>query len=272
MIALLGGAGCEPKPPVEEPNARTVKIGDLAPKTAQSRQAQFLATVVIDVHAFDLPADNVGKLDDLWETLSAKSLWMTSYDAFRRNSFRVRSGRIEAWQRILDLLAKAGAQKVGVSTLMVNDNDSTDRPILGLPPLAAISFFDEASLPQKVVLGPGPLVLRLRTELVSGMRGVRKLIVYPAYGAPISSGVPRLQEKEREREFTFSSAAFAAQMGKGDLFVLAPTEYTGERLTLGGLVFNKAEPVTFIDPAKREPAKQKPAVRVLIFVCMGIRD
>jgi hypothetical protein len=197
---------------------------------------------------------------------------MTHYDSFRQNSFRVRSGRFEAWQRILDLLAQAGAQKVGVATLMVSDDDSTDWLIVSSPSPGTVSFVDEALLPQKANLGPGRLVLRLRAEPVPGVRGVRRLIAYPAHSSFLTSAIPKLQEKLTESDFVFDSAAFAAQMGRGDLVVLAPVEYTGERFTLGGLFFNKAEPVTFLDPARRQLPQQKPAVRVLILVCTGIRD
>jgi hypothetical protein len=272
MLVLIGGAGCPPQPPTEKPTAESIKIGDIAPKAGAARKPQFLTTAAIDVHTFDLPAENVGKLDDLWEILSTKSIWMTSYNAFRQNSFRVRSGRIEAWQRIADLLTKAGAQRIGTSTLMVNDTDPTDWSIMSSPSPGTISFADESLLRQEVNLGAGRLVLRLRTEPIPGVRGVRRLIAYPAHSLPVSSGIPELQAQIKQNEFTFSAAAFAAQMGPGDLLVLAPTEYTGERLTLGGLFFNKPEPVTFIDATTRQFVKQGPAVRILVLVCMGIKD
>jgi hypothetical protein len=272
MIVLVVGAGCPPQSPKDEPITDGVKIGDLAPKTGAPRRADFLAAAAIDVYVFDLPARNVDQLTDLWETLSTKSLWMTSYDSFRRNFFRVRSGRVEAWKQILDLLAKAGAQKVGTATLIVNDKDPTDWPLVNTPAGSTLSFFDENSLEQTITLPSGQLVLRLQAEPVPGVRGVRKLIVYPAHNLSLSSAIPELQKKLKENEFAFHSAAFAAQMAPGDLVVLAPTEYTGERLSLGGLFFNKAEPVTFLDPAAKQLPTQEPAVRVLILVCAGIKD
>jgi hypothetical protein len=272
LVVLIGSAGCPPQPPTAEPMDEGIKIGELAPKTDKPRQAKFLVTAAIDVHVFDLPAANVDKLDDVWDALSTKSIWMTNYEAFRRNAFRVRSGRLDAWRRIPDLLAKAGAQKVGTATLMVNDKDSTDWPIVNSPGPTAVSFVDENLLTQTANLGPGRLVLRLRTEPVPGARGVRKLIAYPAYTLPVSSAIPELQEKLKESEFIFRSAAFAAQMGPGDIVVLAPDEYTGERLTLGGRFFNRAEPVTFLNPDARQFPRQEPAVRVLVLVCTDIRD
>ena len=225
----------------------------------------------IEAHVFDLPSRNVDSLTDLWETLSTKSLWMTSYDAFRRNSFRVRSGRVEAWRQIQDLLTRAGAQKVGTATLMVSDKDSTDWPVANIPSGSAISFFDENLSEQTVNLASGRLVLRLQAEPVPGVRGTRKLILYPAYSLPVTTAIPQLQKRLREDEFAFHPAAFAAQMTPGDLVVLAPTESTGERLSLGGLFFNKPEPVTFVDPASKR-ATQESAVRVLVLICAGIKD
>jgi hypothetical protein len=270
MMLLFAGAGCTPQPPKEKPAAENIRLGDLAPKNSPSRQARISTAATIEIHTFDLPAENVGRLDDLWEALSTKSIWMTNYNSFRQNSFRVRSGRIEAWQKILDFLTKAGAQKVGVATLTVNDKDPTDWPIANSPPM--ISFVDEAALRQKINVGLGQLALRLQTEPVPGVRGVRKLIAYPVHAIPMSSAIPKLQAKIKEGEFIFNSVAFAAQMSLGDLLVLAPGEYTGERLTLGGLFFNKAEPVAFRDPAARQLPKRGPAVRVWVLVCAGVQD
>ncbi len=272
VIVLVAGTGCTPPPAPDKTVTEGIKIGELAPKNSTPRQAQFLVAASIDVHVFDLPARNVERLTDLWEALSTKSVWMTSYEAFRRNNFRVRSGKVGAWRQILDLLTQAGAQRVGTATLMVNDRDSTDWPLINMPAAGPITFFDENSLEQSAPLASGQLVLRLRAEPVPGLRGVRKLVVYPAYNPPLSSAIPELQKKLKENEVAFHAAAFAAQMGPGDLVVLAPNEYTGERLSLGGLFFNKAVPVTFLDPASSELPKKEPAVRVLILVCAGVKD
>jgi hypothetical protein len=272
LISLVGLAGCWPQPPKEQPVNEGVRIGDLAPKDGTPRQAEFLATATLDVHLFDLPAKNVDQLENLWGILAARSIWMTSYDAFRRNSFRVRSGRTESWRQITELLTKAGAQRVGTTTLMLNDKDPMDWPIVPTPAGSQVTFFDENTLDRTATLAPGQLVMRLWAEPVPGIRGARKVIVYPAYGSAMSSAIPELQKQLRENEVAFRSAAFAAQMTPGDLVVLAPVEYTGERLSLGGLFFNKADPVMFLDPESKELPRRAPAVRVLILVCTGVRD
>jgi hypothetical protein len=269
---LVGALGCQSRPPEQKPIWEDVKIGDIASTTGKPRRAQFLVTATIDIYSLDLPAANVEKLDSLWNVLSSKSIWMSSYKAFRENSLRVRSGRIENWRQIQSLLTEAGAQVASTTTLMLNDSDPTDWPLVNLPTARAISFIDESLLEQKANLGPGQFVLRLRTEPIPGLRGVRKLVAYPVHKPPLGSAIPELQEKLKESEFIFSAACFGFQMGPGDLIVLAPDQYTGEQLSLGGLLFNKAERMVFLNPATRQVPTQEPAVRVFIIVCTGIKD
>ena len=59
-------------------------------------------------------------------------------------------------------------------------------------------------------------------------------------------------------------------MGPGDLVVLGPETYTGERVTLGGLFFNRPDEVLFFNPDKKTPPQRRPAVRVYIIVCSRV--
>ncbi len=270
--ALAAAAGCETSSKQEIPIWQEIKIGDLAPKGGERPQAKFLVTARFDIHVFDLPADNVEKLEDLWRMLSAKPIRTNSYSAFAQNSFRVRLGRVEMWDGLLGLLKEAGVQKAATNALGVGDDAPTDLPIAELPRPCTISFAAANLLWQQAKVEPGRLVLRLYAEPIAGARGVRKIVAYPVHAPAVSSAIPELEARLREGEFHFASAAFAAQMGPGDLLVLGPNQYSAERMTLGGLVFNEPQDVLFIDPEKSVPPERKPAVRVYVLVCAGIAD
>ncbi len=233
---------------------------------------QVLATVHIEIHTMDVPAENVGRLDDLWQMLSPGTIRMNSYTAFSENSFRVKSGRTEMWDQIRQLLTEADGRQVATTSLVVPDNDKTDFPIAELPVGRPISFVGSNLTKQSVTVGPGVLALRLRAEPMPWTRGVRKIIAYPAHTLPLASPIPELQAGAQQREFYFAPAAFALQMGPGDLVVLGPDEYSGERRTLGGLFFSNPEGTMFFNPSKRLPPARKPAVRVYILVCTGISE
>lgn len=271
IFCLLAAAGCETSPAEEEQIWRDIKLAEIAlPPGDRLDPPQFFGTVNMEVHVMELPADNVGRLEDLWRVLSAKPIRMTSYNAFSYNSFRVRAGRTEVWRQIEELLMATDGQKVSTTSLIVPDNDTADFPIANLPVGRQIAFIGSNLMRQTANVGPGMLTLRLRAEPIPWARGVRKIIAYPTYTLPVTSAIPQFQDKTRQREFYFAPAAFALQMGPGDLVVLGPDQYSGERGTLGGIFFNQPEGRLFFNPGKRTPPVHKPAVRLYILVCTGV--
>ncbi len=268
---LLNLAGCESTP--EKEPVPKIKIGDLAPKSQAERpQARFLSTARFNVYVMDIPAENVEKLDDLWQILSAKPIRMNSYGAFSENSFRVRFGRMETLQDIERLLVAAGGQEAGTTSLVISDDQPTDLPVASMPRPSSISYVAMDLSWKKTEVGPGMLVLRLRSEAVPGVRGVRKIIAYPTHTLAATNTIPELNNKTRDFEFHFASAAFAAQMGPGDLVVLGPDTYKNEQVTLGGRFFSKPGGTLFFDRTKSLPPRHLPSVRVFVLVCTQMND
>jgi hypothetical protein len=269
---VLGVAGCK-TPPKADSALEDVKIPELAPRPGdRPPPPQFLVTVLLDVHVLELPADNIDKLQAVWQTLSAANIRLMSYNAFSENSFRILFGKFAQWQKIRELLGEADAQQVTTISLTVSDNDKTDLPIAEIPVPRPITFVGNNLSKQTANVGAGLLALRLVAEPNPWVRGARKIIGYPAYTIPTSGVIPELQARALRQEFPFESAAFACEMRPGDLLVLGPEKYTGERVTLGGLFFNKADETLFFNPNKAKPAERKPAFRVYILVCRQISD
>jgi hypothetical protein len=268
---IVGSAGCQSTPQSEEQIWAQTKIGDLAPRDALPAP-QFFTSVAMDVHVLELPAENVDRLDDLWPLLSAKPIHLSSYSGFTENSFRMRAGRMEVLEQVISLLADAGIQKAATFSIVLPSNDTSDLPVADLPVARQITFVGNNLMKQTANVGPGVLALRLRAEPIPWARGVHKIIGYPTYTIPIVSAITPLQERARRNEFYFEPAAFAVQMAPGDLIVIGPDRYTGERLSLGGLFFNKPEGTLFFNPSTRTPPTIRPAVRIYILVCMAIND
>ena len=274
ILWIVGGTGCKTAPKEERQIWQQVKIGDLAPTMREKdrEKANFFATVQMEIRVLELPGENVNQLDDLWRQLSPKLVFTSSYNAFTDNAFRVKSGRVETLEKIQKVLAEAGAQRTATLSLAIPDNDTSDLPITDLPIGRTIAFVGNNLASQTVNVGPGSLVLRLRAEPIPWARGVRKIIAYPTYTLPTSSAIPQLHLMARKNEFYFAPAAFAIQMGPGDLVVLGPDTYTGEQLTLGGLFFNNPQGRLFFDPAKADPPQFKPGARVYVLICRGISE
>jgi hypothetical protein len=268
----LGAPGCQGGSARQpSPLAGGVTIPELAPPPGdRPPPPQFLVSVGLEIHVLDLPADNIDQLQNLWQILSAAPIRLMSYNAFSENYFRLLAGKIEMWERIQTLLAQADAQPVTTVSLTVAANDKTDLPIAPIPLARPIAFIGTDLSKQAANVGPGLLALRLVAEPIPWARSVRKVIGCPVYTLPTSGAIPELQAQSLRREFYFAPAAFAGQMGPGDLLVLGPEKYTGERATLGGLFFNKPEETLFFNPNKPKPPERKPAVRVYILVCTHV--
>jgi len=268
---VLGPGGCKSPSKLPDPVAGAVKIPDLAaPPKDRPPPPQFFATVSLDVHILELPADNIDKLQAVWQILSAAPIRLSSYNAFSENSFRLLFGKVQMWERIQTLLAEADAQPVTTVSLTLADTDKSDLPIAEIPVARPISFVAGNLSQQTANVGPGILALRLMAESSPWARGVRKIIGYPAYTLPVTGSIPQLQAQTLRREFYFESAAFACQMGPGDLLVLGPEKYTGERVTLGGLFFNRPDETLFFNPNKRTPPERKRAIRVYVLLCTRV--
>jgi len=282
---VLGLPGCtSPAPP---PGAATegVTLPELAPPPVdRPPPPAFFNTVSLDIHVLDLPADNVDRLGALWQILSAGPIRLTSYNAFTENSFRLLYGKVALWEKIQALLAQADAQPVTIVTLTLADNDSTDLPIAQIPVAWPIAFVGTDLSQQIAHVGPGMLVLRLWAQPNPWARGVRKIVGRPTYTIPVTGAIPQLQAQALRREFPFEPTAFACQMGPGDLLVLGPEKYTGERGTLGGLFFNKPDETLFFNPSQPKPPARKgspnatvgvwgprPAVRLYLLVCTAVQ-
>src|SRR4030042_3190545 len=97
--------GCT-KPEQEMPIWEQVKIGDLAPYDAgKTQKVELLKMTKLDVHIFEIPADNIAEIDKIRKKLFISPLQLKDYKAFSANSFMVRFGQVDLWRQTNDWLA-----------------------------------------------------------------------------------------------------------------------------------------------------------------------
>jgi len=270
MSLLLTGCNAPKK---SKPVWEGVKLGDLAPSDSyQLPRPQLLKTINFDVHIFEIPAESISELDNVWNFLYARSFRFNSQYAFNANSFIVRFGQMPMWDKINDLLFSTGGQRVLKISLLLFDNRPNDLTISGLDKQQTVFYVSSDSSREKATIGPGLLVLRIKAVKIPGSRGVSIVAAQPVFTQPIRSSIPALADRARLHEFAFSSAAFGLKMGPGDFLVLGPKEYISDGSTLGGLLFSKPEGSLFFDGVKHKVPERKPAVRVFLLVCTGISD
>jgi len=255
--------------PEEEPIWEKVKIGDLAPRRSDKPpSARLIKTINFDLHIFEIPAENIDKLDDTRKNLYTKPLRFNSLHAFSANSFSVCFGQIRMLDQIYNLLLAASGKILTKVSLMLADGQAETITITALDGPRTIFFTSTYGSREGANIGPGILALRLKAQTIPGSRGVCDVTAYPVFSPPIVKGaIPQLEEQAKIREFPFSAAAFALKMSPGDFILLGPKEYISDQTALAGLFFSNPEGSLFFSETERKPPELKPAVRIFLLVC-----
>jgi len=260
--------GCA-KPESEVPIWEKVKIGDLAPHDRDKTQkVELLKITRLDVHIFEIPADNISEIDKIRKRLFVRPLQLTNYEAFTANSFLVRCGQVDLWRQTNDWLLGAEGQNLAKVSLMLADGEAQTITITGLDRPQPLYYTATDGSKRGVNVGPGIFGLKVNTDKIPGSRGVCNLVAYPVFSPPMQGAIPQLEAIVKSREISFTSAAFGLKMSPGDFVFLAPKEYVSDQTELGGLFFSNPQGGLFFSKTK-EP-EYKPAVRIFLLVCTGI--
>jgi hypothetical protein len=222
----------------------------------------------LDVHIFEIPAENISKLDKIRKTLFIRPLRLKDYRAFTANSFLVRFGQIQMWEEALALLLAADGRKIAQVSLLLPDGQDETIAITGLDGPQTIFYTSIQDSKEAAKIGPGILGLRIKAEKIPGSRGVSNVTAYPVFSLPIRSSIKQLTNRLKLREFGFTAAAFGLKMGPGDFVFLGPKEYVSDQTALGGLFFSNPQGSLFF--IKNKPPELKPAVRIFLLVCTRI--
>lgn len=256
----------------EEPIWKDIKIGDLAPRRDDKPASEYLIeTTNFDLHIFEMPAENIDKLDDIRKALYTRPLRFNSLHAFGANSFSVRFGQIRMWNEIYNLLLAAGGKIIKKVSLMLAEDQPETIAITGLDGPRILFFTSTYGSREGANIGPGIFGLRIKAQKIPGSRGVCNVTAYPVFSPPIRRGpIPQLEARSKNREFPFSAAAFALKMSPGDFILLGPKEYISDQTALGGLFFSNPKGSLFLSEIERKPLELKPAVRIFLLVCTRI--
>jgi hypothetical protein len=263
VLCLVGCSGRK-----KEPSWEQIKIGELTPYRGDKRpQAQPQKAVNLDISVFEIPAENIGKLDKVRGKLFVQPLRLNNFRAFTANSFSVRCGRIELFEQIVGLLRAAGGHRVSQVSLTLPDGQAETIAIGGFSRPQTIFYTSINGSREAAKVGPGVLGLRIKAEEIPGVRGACNVVAYPVFSLPARSAIPQLDAIGKSRDFAFAGAAFGLNMAPGDFVLLAPKAYVGDQTALGGLFFSNPRGSLFVDEAERRPPERKPAVRIFLLVC-----
>jgi hypothetical protein len=268
LSSVFSFSGCT-KPEPEIPVWEKVKIGDLAPQDGgKTQQAELLKMTRLDVHIFEIPADNIDEIDMIRKKLFIRPLQLKDYEAFSANSFLVRFGQVDLWRQTNDWLLGAEGRNLANVSLMLADGEAQTITITGLDRPQPIYYTAADGSKKGANVGPGIFGLRVNADKIPGSRGVCNLVAYPVFSPPMQGAIPQLKAVGKSREFPFTCAAFGLKMSPGDFVFLAPKEYISDQTALGGLFFSNPRGGLFF--SKTKSPEYKPAVRIFLLVCTGI--
>lgn len=266
-VSLVGCSEPEEKPIWEE-----VKVGDLAPDTGNVPRAEFVKALNLEVHVFEIPADNIGELDDIRKQLRIRPLQLTNFKAFNANSFLARFGRGESWNEVRAILNATDAREAMKVSLMLTDNEPQTLAVTALSNTQTVFYTGIDGSRQGAKVGPGLIGLRIKADRIPGRRGICSVVAYPVFYLPIKNTIRELDSQMKRREFLFTAAAFGLRMSPGDFVYLGPKEFVRDQTDLGGLFFTNLQGSLFLDTAERKPPGRKTAVRVFLLACTRIDD
>jgi len=258
-----------------------VKIGDIAPSGQGKRSiGQPLMTIDFVVHLFEMPAENISALDNVWWTLYTKPLRFNDSDAFSSNLFSVGFGQVQMWNKVRNSLQAAGGKKIKTISLLLLDGQADDLVVATLGNELTIFYASTDGSMEGATIGPGELSLRMKAQKIPGSRGVCSVDVQPVFSPPIISSIPQLAARTKSGEFLFASAGFSLKMSPGDFVFLGPKKYSSDQMTLAGLFFSRSAPSPsirmFLIPPSKDTEKPMPyfgpVVRTYMIVCTRISD
>lgn len=249
--------GC-PGPASEKPPIwKQVKIGDLAPHTTPEPNQQLSDTINIDVYIFEISAQDVNALDNIWPLLYIQPLQFNSYNAFAINLFAAGFSDAQTWNGISDILRNASAKRVERDSLILVNNKPKELPVIAIDTEQTFFYTSIAAQSEGVTIGPGALSLQLKAQKIPGLRGVCDMNIQPIFSPLSKSRIERLKEDEGV-PFVFDALGFGLKLSPGDIFLLGPKKYTTDKGGLSAVFFSRQKP--------------RPVVRLYVFVCGQIAD
>ena len=174
LLACLALTGCNASG-AGEPVWGDIKIGDLAPSVGGGQpEIQTFKTIDFEVYVFEIPAENFGTLDNIWQKLdrsrAEKLLKFNDSKAFNANLFSIGFGQVQMWDEVADLLRAAGGRRVETASILLPEGEAEDFLIARLLNKRTIWYFSSSGLVEGATIGPGVLALRIKAETIAGSR------------------------------------------------------------------------------------------------------
>jgi len=236
-----------------------VKLKDLiAVDPDRGRRKSRLETLDFNVYVFEMPADAVSIMDDVWPRLYTRPLKFKVKNAFDANFFNAGFGEIGLWDNVAEILRSAGAKKVRNVSIFLSDDQPNNIFVSRIYGRQSVFFVSAAGYREQLTVGPGVLVFRLTAAKIPASRGVCRLKIEPVFSPPSAEAIARIGGTQPFGEVVFDFLGFEVKMSRGDFVLIGQGRYISRQADLAGWFFSSPS--------------GKPAVLLYLIVCAGIVD
>ncbi len=280
IVVIIAGCIEQQKEP-ESSLLEGVKIYDLKQKFVPQLEPK----IYFRMYTFDIPAENVSSVEDMFSILRTSPINFVNYDAFRANGFAVGFGKIVIWDEVGDKLRNAGALGKGTNALTISHEADDNIDIASVGREQSIFYAGTDGTITGVSLASGIIAWNIKAQPIADQRGSAQVRIQPVFRSYRNERIAKLTGKKRSSQTEFESSGFQLVMGEGDFILMGPGQYSGH-LSLDNLTLDLQGDLVDID--KPKDAQQNnltlgnmffkfhkndaPVIRVYLFVFMGVRD
>lgn len=233
------------------------KLGDLRPiYTAEQADKRLLKPINFDIYIIEMPAENIGALDNIWQLLHSEQLRPADPASFEANLFQAGFGQVEMWDEVGEFLRQAQAERLRTVSLLLYDKQADSVTIARFYKKKTVFYISTAGSMEAVTIGSGKLSMRIAVEAIPGKRGLCNVTMTPVCPTSKQNLNRFLKRKAGSGDFVFDSVGLTLKMSPGEFFFLGPKKYSDNRATLGSLFFSKTG--------------DKPAIRVYVVICTKV--
>jgi hypothetical protein len=248
-------------------DTKGIKIGDLVPPGKRAQQ-QALRTINIDIISYEIDAETIASMENIWQILSPGKLRYNEFNSFTANGLRAGMGKFREFVKVTTMLKTANATNLPKTSLLLMDGQPELVRIARTPSKKTISYIDRQGAVKTAEIGLGIAGLQIHAQQINTSALLKKdsqaadsaqmasVHVVPAVLASTEGIAPALAERIKERDLRIYAAGFSAIMKPGEFVMLGPSEYKQNETAAVNLFFSKPG--------------SKPTVRIFLLVCVSI--
>lgn len=255
ILTVLGCGGQAGDKPVYE----QVKIYDLAPSPSAPTQPQQQGLIELDTHIFELSAENLPLLEELWNSvLSDSPLKYRNAEAFKASGFVAAAGSLNMWNEIGQVLKAAESRKAGTVSLLLFKNQSDYVSVAGVEDERTFFYAEADGKVAGSSLSNGLAAFRVKVQGIPGTRGAVRMSLQPVFRCPVAGRTGKLATRTSYEDIVFDSIGLEMQISPGQFILLGSREYDGGQMSLSRLFFSHSKP--------------RPIARIYLVLCRSISD